>query len=177
MPAFRRAFLVDQERQVDERGWFRARTAQTSSSRAGLDPSIAQCSVSFNTATHTLRGMHLQLAPREECKLVRCTSGAIFDVLVDLRIDADPFGRWVAHELTAASGRALYVPPGVAHGFLTLEPETEVLYQISVSYEPKAAAGVRWDDPDVAIPWPAAPTVISERDATLPSLSAFRARR
>ena len=123
------------------------------------------------SAAFTLRGMHIQLEPYGESKLVRCTAGRIFDVLVDLRTDAPTFGRWVGYEISAGTGRAIYVPRGMAHGFLTLEPGCEVLYQISVPYEPTASAGVRWDDPDVAIEWPATPTVVSERDRTLPTLA------
>ena len=115
--------------------------------------------------------------PHRESKLVRCTAGRIFDVIVDLRPDASTFGHWAGHTIDAAEGRAVYVPRGMAHGFLTLAPDSEVLYQISVPYEPTAAAGVRWDDPDLAIAWPARPTVISERDAALPSLDDFRSGR
>jgi dTDP-4-dehydrorhamnose 3,5-epimerase len=170
------AFVVDEDRQFDDRGWFARTFCAEEFTAAGLEPAVAQCSVSFNTATHTLRGMHLQLAPHAECKLVRCTQGAIFDVLVDLRVARGRFGTWVAHELTAATGRAVYIPEGVAHGFLTLEADTEVLYQISVPYEPASAAGVRWDDPALAIAWPANPAVISDRDRMLPTAEALRPR-
>jgi len=167
------AFLVDQERHVDERGWFARTYCADEFERAGLDPAIAQCSVSRNEHALTLRGLHIQLDPHGESKLVRCTAGRIFDVIVDLRPGAPTFGKWVGHEIDALEGRAVYVPRGMAHGFLTLEPGSEVLYQISVEYEPIAAAGVRWDDPDLAIAWPASPRVISDRDATLPSLADF----
>lgn len=171
------AFLVDQERHVDERGWFARTYCADEFERAGLDPAVAQCSVSRNKRALTLRGLHIQLDPHRESKLVRCTSGRIFDVIVDLRPDASTFGHWAGHTIDAAEGRAVYVPRGMAHGFLTLEPDSEVLYQISVPYEPTAVTGVRWDDPDLAIAWPAAPAVISERDATLPALDNFRSGR
>jgi dTDP-4-dehydrorhamnose 3,5-epimerase len=163
------AFLVEQERHVDERGWFARTYCADEFARAGLDPTIAQCSVSRNTHQWTMRGLHLQNAPHEEAKLVRCTRGRIFDVLVDLRPDAPMTGTWVSYELDDESGRALYVPPGVAHGFMTLEPDCEVLYQISVMHEPSAASGIRWDDPDIGIEWPHVPSVLSERDAALPT--------
>jgi len=168
------AYLVEEERNLDERGWF-ARTFDIDEFRAaGLELTVAQSSVSWNVRRHTLRGLHLQLAPHEERKLVRCTRGTVFDVLVDLRVGEQTFGRWVAHRLDAASSRGLYVPPGVAHGFLTLEDDTELQYQISVPYEPSAASGVRWDDTDLAIAWPAEPQVISERDRSLPELRSLR---
>jgi dTDP-4-dehydrorhamnose 3,5-epimerase len=170
------AFLVDQERHHDERGYFARTFCAADFTEAGLDAAVSQISVSFNAELHTLRGMHLQLAPHAETKLVRCTAGRIVDVLVDLRVDSDSFGRWVAHELDAAQGRAMYVPAGVAHGFLTLEPRCEVLYQISVPYVPESSTGLRWDDPDIGIDWPAVPHVVSERDRTLPDLASLRRR-
>ena len=128
-----------------------------SSSTHGLDPRVAQCSVSVNDRAGTLRGMHLQLAPFEETKVVRCTRGAIFDVVVDLRPESPALGRWLGLELRAGDGHSVYVPAGCAHGFLVLEDVTEVEYLISAAYAPEHARGIRWDDPAIAIEWPFAP--------------------
>ena len=164
------AFLVDQERHVDDRGYFSRTYCEVEFRDADLDPDIAQCSTSWNEHAFTLRGLHIQLEPHGESKLVRCTTGVIFDVIVDLRPDEPTFGRWVGHEISSMDGRAIYVPRGMAHGFLTLEPRCEVLYQISAPYEASASSGVRWDDPDLAIGWPAPPAVVSARDRALPTL-------
>jgi dTDP-4-dehydrorhamnose 3,5-epimerase len=153
------AFLVDVERHEDERGFFARTWCAAEFAARGLASSLTQCSISYNARRGTLRGMHYQAAPYEETKLVRCTRGAIYDVIVDLATR-----RWEGFELTAENRRALYIPRGLAHGFLTLEDATEVSYQIDVPYEPGAARGVRWDDPALAIEWPFAPVVVSERD-------------
>lgn len=161
--------VITPELQTDERGSF-ARTFCAEEFRAnGLDPRVAQCGVSFNPAAGTLRGLHYQMEPYGEVKLVRCTLGAIYDVVVDLRPASPTYCRWVAVELTADSRRSLYVPRGLAHGFLTLVEPSEVTYQISVPYQPGAAAGVRWDDPTFGIAWPFAPRLMAERDATYPT--------
>jgi dTDP-4-dehydrorhamnose 3,5-epimerase len=164
-------FLVEPERHADERGFF-ARTFCTDEfARAGLSPAIAQVSISYNRARGTLRGLHYQAAPHEEHKLVRCTAGAIFDVAVDLRRRSPTFRRWISVELSAENRLALYIPPGVAHGFQSLTDGSEVLYQISEPYHAELARGVRWDEPRLAIPWPVADKTISERDRQLPLLS------
>jgi dTDP-4-dehydrorhamnose 3,5-epimerase len=161
-------FIIDVERLGDERGFF-ARTYCADELRGhGLELPIAQCSVSFNAAVGTLRGMHYQTAPFGEVKLVRCTMGAIYDVVIDLRPDSPTRNAWVGCELSAENRRMLYVPEGCAHGFLTLLDHTEVFYQISERYHPEAAAGVRWNDPAFDVSWPAEPSVISSRDATYP---------
>jgi dTDP-4-dehydrorhamnose 3,5-epimerase len=165
------AFLIETEPVVDERGFFARTFCRDEFARNGLDPCVAQCAVSFNARSGTLRGMHLQTPPHEEAKLVRCTRGAIHDVLLDLRRDSAAFGRWWAVELNAEQGRLVYVPEGVAHGFQTLEPDTEVSYQMSRAYAPEAATGVRWDDPAVGIEWPLEVTSISTRDRELPYLA------
>jgi dTDP-4-dehydrorhamnose 3,5-epimerase len=132
-------------------------------------PDLAQCSISRNDRAGTLRGLHFQTAPHEEAKLVRCTRGTIFDVIVDLRPDSPTHAEWIGVELDAEEGTALYVPKGFAHGFQTLVDETEVLYMISDPYVPEAASGVRWDDPAFGIEWPPADVrVISERDRSWP---------
>jgi dTDP-4-dehydrorhamnose 3,5-epimerase len=158
-------FVVDVERLSDERGFF-ARTYCVDELRdRGLELPIVQSSISFNVAAGTLRGMHYQRAPFAETKLVRCTRGAIFDVIIDLRPDSPTHRAWVGCELTAENRRMLYIPEGCAHGFLTLTDNCEVSYQISERYHPEAAAGVRWDDPAFGVIWPARPSVISARDA------------
>ena len=156
-------FLIDLEPAEDERGFF-ARTFCAEEMRAhGLEPHVAQTSISFSRRRGTLRGLHYQLAPYEETKLVRVARGAIYDVVVDL-----VSGRWLATELRAAGGRMLYVPRGCAHGFQTLEDDTEISYVMSMEYVPDAAAGIRWDDPAFAIEWPLEITVISDRDRAWP---------
>ncbi|HET9209533.1 MAG TPA: dTDP-4-dehydrorhamnose 3,5-epimerase, partial [Thermoanaerobaculia bacterium] len=137
----------------------------------GLDPAIAQCSVSFNHRRGTLRGLHFQAAPHEEVKLVRVTRGAVWDVIVDLRPESPTYARHFSIVLSAESRHELYIPKGIAHGFQTLEDETEVFYQISEFYAPESACGYRWDDPTFAIPWPEPITVISQKDLALPLFS------
>ena len=162
------AWLIDLEPIPDERGWF-ARTFCAEEFRAhGLDPTVAQCNVSFNVRSGTLRGMHYQAEPHGEAKLVRCTRGVIFDVLVDLRADSPAFRRWTGHELTAENGHMLYAPVGTAHGFVTLADDTEVVYQMSHPYVPDAERGLRFGDSAFGIDWPVAPAVISERDRSYP---------
>ncbi|HEY9421390.1 MAG TPA: dTDP-4-dehydrorhamnose 3,5-epimerase family protein, partial [Thermoanaerobaculia bacterium] len=134
----------------------------------GLDPEVAQCSVSYNHRKGTLRGLHFQTAPHEEVKLVRVTRGAVWDVIVDVRPDSPTFKKHFGIALSAEAGNALYIPKGMAHGFQTLEDATEVFYQISAFYTPEAARGYRWDDPAFAIPWPEPPSVVSDKDRNLP---------
>jgi dTDP-4-dehydrorhamnose 3,5-epimerase len=154
----------------DERGFFARTWCHKEFTDHGLNPRIVQCSVSFNAHKGTLRGIHYQAAPYPEAKLVRCTTGAIYDVVVDLRPQSPTFKDWIGVLLTAASRRMLYVPEGCGHGFLTLEDDTEVLYQMSEFYHPELTRGVRWNDPAFKIVWPAAVEVISERDRTYPNL-------
>ena len=169
-------FIIEPERRADERGFF-ARTYCEDELRAhGIDPRISQCSVSFNHAAGTLRGMHYQTAPHQETKLVRCTMGAIYDVVVDLRPDSPGYCQWVATELTADNRRMLYIPEGCAHGFLTLTDSAEVFYQISEPYHPESSAGVRWNDPTFGVEWPSAPSVIADRDASYPDYSPAQPR-
>ncbi len=157
--------IVDIEPVADERGIFARTWCEEEFKTAGLSTALAQFSISFNKAKGTLRGMHYQLAPATEIKLIRCTQGSVFDVIIDLREDSPTFRQWVACELTAQNHRALYVPEGLAHGFITLEDNTEMFYQISAPYAPASATGVRWNDPSFKIEWPLKPTVISPRDA------------
>ena len=162
------AFIFEAEKLQDERGFFARTWCRRDFEKYGLNPSIAQCSVSFNTARGTLRGMHYQAAPHPEAKLVRCTAGAIYDVIIDLREESPTYTRWYATELSAENHRMLYVPELVAHGFLTLKDNTEVAYQISEFYVPEVARGVRWNDPAFGIQWPLDVSVISARDAAYP---------
>jgi dTDP-4-dehydrorhamnose 3,5-epimerase len=172
------AYLVDPERIEDGRGFFARTWCRDEFKRHRLNPGLVQCSVSYNRLRGTLRGMHFQAKPHEEAKLVRCTRGAIYDVIVDLRNDSPTYRHWIAVELTAENRRMLYVPEGFAHGFQTLADETEVFYQISKSYYPQAARGLRYDDPAVGITWPLAVAVISQKDQGYPlcgtSLEAVR---
>jgi dTDP-4-dehydrorhamnose 3,5-epimerase len=161
-------WVIDAERLEDERGFFARTWDADEFTEQGLNPELTQCSISYNLARGTLRGMHYQAAPHEEAKLVRCTAGAIFDVALDLRPGSPTFKAWFGVELSAQNRRALYVPEGCAHGFLTLEDDSEVHYQISQAHMPDAARGVRWDDPAFAISWPGEVVVINERDRSYP---------
>jgi len=166
------AALIEPERLGDTRGFFARTFCQETFERWGLKSSFIQSSVSFNARRGTLRGMHFQKAPHGETKLVRCTRGAIHDVIVDLRAGSPTFVRWYGVELTQDNHRTLYVPEGFAHGFLTLRDDTEVLYQMADPFVAEAAAGVRWNDPRLGIDWPMAPVVMSDRDANYPDLAA-----
>ena len=168
------AFEIELERKADDRGYFARTWCAREFAEHGLGTTLAQCNISFNTHRGTLRGMHWQAAPREEAKLVRCSAGSIYDVIVDLRPESSGYLQHVGVELTADRGNMLYVPEGFAHGFLTLEPATEVFYQMSEFYAPEAARGIRYDDPLLGIVWPAPVTQIAERDAAYPDLAAGR---
>jgi dTDP-4-dehydrorhamnose 3,5-epimerase len=160
--------LLDMERLEDERGFFARAWCEEDFAAHGLSGRFVQSSVSFNKRRGTLRGLHYQAAPAAETKLVRCTLGAIHDVLLDLRPGSPTFKRWIGVELSAENRRALYVPEGIAHGFQTLEDRSEVLYHMGTRHSPAHARGVRWDDPAFAIPWPLPVSCISERDARYP---------
>jgi dTDP-4-dehydrorhamnose 3,5-epimerase len=157
------------EPKSDERGFFARSWCHNEFEGNRLNPKLVQCSISFNLRRGTLRGMHYQSEPYPETKLVRCTRGAIYDVIVDLRPHSSTFKEWIAVVLTAANRHMVYVPEGCGHGFLTLEDETEVFYQMSEFYQPESARGVRWNDPVFQIAWPGEPVVISERDRTYPN--------
>jgi dTDP-4-dehydrorhamnose 3,5-epimerase len=162
------AFIIELELLSDERGFF-ARTFDADEfRRLDLEPAVAQCNTSYNERAGTLRGMHYQAAPDGECKLVRCTRGAIYDVIVDLRPDSETYCRWFAAELSADNARQLYVPQGLAHGFQTLTDGSEVAYQMSHVHVPEQARGVRWDDPAFGIEWPEAERTISDKDRGYP---------
>jgi dTDP-4-dehydrorhamnose 3,5-epimerase len=161
-------FIIGFARMRDERGAFMRTFDHQAFAAAGLSTAIDHTSLSFNTRSHTLRGLHYQAAPHLEDKLVRCASGAIFDVAVDLRPTSPTRGRWFGVVLSEENDEALYIPKGFAHGFLTLTENAVVSYQISEAYEPGLARGIRWDDPEIGIVWPHSPAVIGPRDRELP---------
>jgi dTDP-4-dehydrorhamnose 3,5-epimerase len=167
-------FEIQLEPKPDERGFFARTWCQREFEEHGLTTKLLQCSVSFNTRKGTLRGMHYQAAPYPEAKLVCCTRGAIYDVVVDLRPDSPTFKRWISVVLSGKDRNMVYVPEGCAHGFLTLEDATEVFYQISEFYYPELTQGARWDDPAFQIVWPGVVEVISERDRTYPNYEQVR---
>jgi dTDP-4-dehydrorhamnose 3,5-epimerase len=158
------AYIIEVKSLDDERGFFARSFCQKEFERHGLNARIVQCNISYNKMKGTLRGMHYQIAPYEETKLVRCTKGAIYDVVIDLRPDSSTFTQWIAVELTAENRRMLYIPERLAHGFQTLEDNTEVFYQISEFYAPEYERGVRWNDPAFGIQWPETQRIISQRD-------------
>jgi dTDP-4-dehydrorhamnose 3,5-epimerase len=162
--------LVNLEPHMDDRGFFARSWCQKEFEHNGLNPRLVQCNVSFNKRRGTLRGIHYQATPFEEAKLVRCTGGALYDVVVDLRSASPTYKKWVGVELTAVNRRMIYVPEGCGHGFLTLADETEVFYQMSEFYNSETARGVRWNDPAFQIHWPSDVTVISDRDRSYPSV-------
>lgn len=162
------AYIIDLQRLEDERGFFARTWCQREFKDHGLRTELAQCNISFNRLAGTLRGMHYQIAPHAETRIVRCTSGAIYDVIVDLRTQSETFKRWFSAELTAENRRMLYVPEGFAHGFITLRDNTEVFYQMTEFYAPEFARGVRWNDPAFGIEWPGKIQVMAEHDRLFP---------
>lgn len=169
--ALRGAYVVSPEKIADERGFFARTFCRREFEAFGLNPNLVQCSVSFSRRRGTLRGMHYQLAPHAEAKLVRCTKGTIYDVVVDLRPHSPTFRSWFGVTLSAQNRLMLYVPEGMAHGFQTLQVESEVFYQMSAFYSPEHAVGVRWNDPAFGIEWPIAEPIISAGDRAYPSFA------
>jgi dTDP-4-dehydrorhamnose 3,5-epimerase len=165
------ACIIELDKLEDERGFLARTWCQREFEDQGLVARVVQANTSFNTRAGTLRGMHYQAASYQETKVIRCTSGALYDVIVDLRTESSTYKRWIAVELTAANGRMLVVPADFAHGFITLEDNTEVNYLISESYTPGAGRGIRWNDPEFAIEWPRPVEVISEKDAGWPDFA------
>ena len=165
------AFILDINRVQDDRGFFGRIWCQREFEEHGLNATIVQSNTSLSKAKGTLRGMHYQHHPHAESKTVRCTSGGIFDVIVDLRPSSDTFKQWLGVELTAENFRMLHIPEGCAHGFLTLEDNTAVQYLVSAFYSPTAEAGVRYDDPAFNIEWPFKPTIVSAKDLAHPPFS------
>lgn len=169
------AFILDIEPFLDDRGFFARTFCQESLEKLGINCNFIQQSLSWNPHKGTLRGLHYQISPYEEDKLIRVTRGAIYDVIVDLRPQSPTYKKWFGIELSAANHRQLYVPKGFAHGFQTLQPETEVFYQMTVPFEHKAARGIRWNDPTLGIKWPLPVnenkrSFLSQSDATHPYL-------
>lgn len=173
--ALRGAFVIQPERIDDERGFFARTFDHAEFAKRGLQSMFVQSSISFNAKRGTLRGMHYQVAPCEEVKLIRCTQGAIYDVIIDLRPGSPSFGQHVAVVLSAESRALLYVPQQFAHGFQTLADNTEIFYQMTAVYSPDSARGIRWNDPAFAISWPAAERTISARDRDYPDFTLKRA--
>lgn len=167
--------LIPLRRHGDERGWFAEVYSRRAFAARGLSETYVQDNHSLSRERGVLRGLHFQTPPHGQAKLVRCVRGAIFDVAVDLRRGSPTFGRWVAATLTAENGDQLAIPVGFAHGFLTLEPDTEVLYKVTDFYAPANDGGVLWSDPDIAVDWPlgARAPILSPKDQTLPRLAAF----
>jgi dTDP-4-dehydrorhamnose 3,5-epimerase len=166
------AFVIEVDKKEDERGFFARTWSEKEFCAQRIDFAPAQSSISYNRLKGTLRGLHYQAAPYQESKLVRCTRGVIFDVIIDLRQDSPTYHAWFGIELTAASYRALYVPKDFAHGFQTLTDDTEVLYLMSDAYHPESERGIRWNDPALAIKWPLDITAISDKDRRWPALFA-----
>jgi dTDP-4-dehydrorhamnose 3,5-epimerase len=164
------AYIIELEPIHDDRGFFARSWCQNEFRDRGLNPNLVQCNISFNLEKGTLRGMHYQVKPHEEAKLVRCTRGAIYDVIIDIRPESATFTQWMAVELSAENYKMLYVPKGFAHGFQTLENNTEVFYQMSDFYRPESARGIRWDDSVFAIVWALTDgLIISLKDRQYPS--------
>ena len=162
------AYLIEIEPIADERGFFSRTFCTTEFSQHGLETYFHQCNISFTSQQGTIRGMHYQIAPDTETKLVRCTRGAIYDVILDLRPESPTFKQWVAAELTADNHQMFYIPPGCAHGLQTLVDDTEVFYQMAGIYNADAARGVRWNDPTFEIKMPLAVSIINQRDRNYP---------
>jgi dTDP-4-dehydrorhamnose 3,5-epimerase len=159
------AFIIEPERIEDARGFFARAWCKREFEEHGLNPFLVQCNLSFNKSRGTLRGMHYQRAPYQETKLVRCTRGAVYDVIIDLRPESPTYLEWLGIELTEENRKMLFVPEGFAHGYQTLADNTEVFYPVSQFYSPESVRGVRWDDPVFAIKWPQTDDlVISEKD-------------
>lgn len=165
------ASIVDIKPLTDDRGFFARSFCQNEFADRNLKTNVVQCNISFNTKRGTIRGMHYQLPPKSEAKLVRCTRGRIHDVIIDLRPGSPTYCRWEAVAMSGSDHRALYIPEGFAHGFQTLEDDTEVFYQMFEFYFPDHAAGVRWDDPAFGISWPLPDPIISEKDRSYPLYS------
>lgn len=168
------AFVIGPERFDDHRGFLARSFSHREFEERGLNPRVAECNVSFSRAKHTVRGMHFQREPHAQAKLVRCTAGAVYDVIIDLRPGSATYAQWIGEELTAENRRMLYVPEGFAHGFQTLVDDSEIFYQISHYYTPGSEGGVRWNDPVFGIEWPETQSVIiNERDRNYPDFSRF----
>lgn len=165
-------FEIDLDLNVDERGFFARSWCEREFGNQGLESKLVQCSISLNHRKNTLRGIHYQEAPFAETKLVRCTAGSVYDVVLDLRRESPSFKQWFGIFLSAENRKSIYIPKGCGHGFLTLTDDAEILYQMSEFYHPEGARGVRWNDPSFHVLWPENVEVISERDRTYPDFEA-----
>jgi dTDP-4-dehydrorhamnose 3,5-epimerase len=165
------ALIIELEKFEDERGFFALSWSRRAFAEHGLESEFVECNISFNGKKGTLRGMHYQAAPHAQAKLVRCTMGAVYDVIIDLRAGSPTFRQWIGVELTAGNRLMLFVPKGFAHGFQTLEKDTEVFYQMSEVYASESSRGVRWNDPAFGIRWPEGERIIIERDGTFPNFN------
>jgi dTDP-4-dehydrorhamnose 3,5-epimerase len=163
------AFILEPQKLEDDRGFFARSWCQQEFEARGLNARVVQCNISFNEKKGTLRGMHYQISPHEEAKLVRCTRGSIYDAIIDLRAESATFKQHLGLVLAAHDHNMLYVPEGFAHGFVTLEDDTEVFYQMSEFYSPEHARGIRWNDPTFGIVWPVVPSTISDQDRSYPN--------
>jgi len=166
------ASVIDVTKIPDARGFFAMTWLPNELTERGMNPALVQCNLAYNTKRGTLRGMHFQKAPHAQAKILRATRGALLDVIVDLREDSPTFRQWDAVELTADNHRMLYVPEGIAHGYITLTDDTEAYYHVSSPWVPQSESGVRWDDPAIGIEWPFQPVIVSERDSAWPLLAA-----
>jgi dTDP-4-dehydrorhamnose 3,5-epimerase len=162
------AFIINLTRLEDERGFFARTFCQNEFKEHGLNIQIAQANISYNKRRGTFRGMHMQLPPYEESKLIKCARGTIYDVIVDMRVSSDTYKQWIGVELTAENHQMLYVPEGFAHGFMTLKNDTEVTYQMNQFYAPASEKGFRWNDPAFGIVWPIQPIIMAEKDKNFP---------
>jgi dTDP-4-dehydrorhamnose 3,5-epimerase len=167
------AYIIDVEQRRDDRGFFGRIWCRDEMVGHGLNADILQANISYNKYKGTLRGLHYQKEPFAECKLVRCTAGALYDVIVDIRPESPTFKQWIGVELTGENFRSIYVPEGFAHGFITLAPHTSVHYMVTQSYSPGAERGLRYDDPEFKIEWPLEPVLISEKDKSHPAFSLY----
>jgi len=168
------AYVLEPQPSHDERGYFGRVWCAEELAEHGMNATWVQSSISFNDQALTLRGLHYQAAPHDEVKLIRCTSGSVFDVIVDLRADSVTYGRWFSVELSAENNLVLYVPKGIAHGFLTLQDHSVVEYHMSEPHHAECACGVRWDDPAFGIEWPSPPAAMSDRDRKYPDVEDTR---
>jgi dTDP-4-dehydrorhamnose 3,5-epimerase len=168
------ACIVEPESIEDERGFFARAFCRKEFAEHGLQTELVQCNISFNKKKGTLRGMHYQAAPYQEAKLVRCTAGAVYDVIIDLRTDSATYTQWIAVELNAENRKMIYIPEDFAHGFLTLAENTEIFYQMAQFYAPESARGLRWNDPAFDIYWPENVTTISPKDQEYPDFKPVR---
>lgn len=166
------AFIIELDRIEDNRGFFSRSFCVEEFDKHGLNTPVNQCNISFNKHAGTLRGMHYQLAPYGEAKLIRCTKGSVYDVIVDLRRDSTTYLDWISIELNEKNHKMIYVPEGFAHGFQTLENDVEMFYQMSEFYNAESASGVRWNDPVLNIEWPLTEPSVSEKDAAYPDIVA-----